>query len=96
MTTTATTEQPTTFLLGDVDNDGVVGIQDAQLTLIVYVDTMVGQESSLSDAQLKAADVNNDGKVSVDDAQWLLLYYTLNTVALRPTTWDELFSGVKL
>ncbi len=95
VTTTTTTEQPTTFLLGDVDNDGVVSIQDAQLTLMTYVETMAGQESSLSDAQLKAADVNNDGKVSVEDAQWILLYYTLNNVALRPTTWDELFSGVK-
>ena len=78
------------FLLGDVNLDGTVSVEDAQLTLTAYVNIMADMDSGLSDIQKRAADVNADGEISVDDAQNILLYYVKNTLTGTPVTWEEL------
>ena len=77
-------------MLGDVNGDKEISVEDAQLTLNAYVKIMAGMDSGLTEQQLKAADVNGDGEVSVEDAQTILLYYVRNTLSGTPTTWDEL------
>ena len=89
-TTGETTPTEPDYLFGDVNEDGEIGVEDAQLTLNAYVKGIAGKESGLSEKQIKAADVNEDGIVSVDDAQTILIYYVKNTIAKVPTTWEDL------
>ncbi|MBQ9907395.1 MAG: hypothetical protein IJM46_11565, partial [Oscillospiraceae bacterium] len=72
VTAAVTTETATSVpesLRGDVNSDGGIGVEDAQLALVAYVNHMSGQAHGLTDAQFRAADVNQDGELSVDDAQ---------------------------
>ena len=83
------------FLLGDVNRDGEVSVDDAQITLKAYTARMVGNEMELNDNQIKAADVNGNKEISVDDAQLILIYYVKNTLANNPTTWETILSGIQ-
>ena len=96
-TTTPSETTPTepTYMLGDVNEDGEISVDDAQLTLNAYVKIMAGRDSGLTDQQAKAANVNKDNEVSVDDAQMILLYYVRNTLSGTTTTWDELLGKNK-
>ncbi len=85
--TTSTAPAP---LRGDVNGDGEVSVDDAQLTLKAYTERIAGNDMKLTDEQIKAADVNGDGEISVDDAQNILIFYVNNTVAGKVLTWDEL------
>ncbi len=75
---------------GDLNNDGTVSVEDAQLALLAYVQSMAGLESGLTEQQAKAADINGDKTVSVEDAQLILIYYVSNTISGQNVTWDEL------
>ena len=77
------------YTLGDVNNDSLVGIDDAQNVLIEYVNTMADNESNFSDQQKLASDVNMNGEISIDDAQLILNYYVLNTLSETTTSWEE-------
>lgn len=66
---TATFEYKQNYVLGDVNNDGQILVNDAQLTLNYIV-----KKTTLSESQLLAADVTHDGKVLVNDAQKILNY----------------------
>lgn len=82
---------PEDFILpGDVNFDGAVGADDAQLALNAYVLRMADCESGLTPEQEQAADVNGDNAVSVEDAQMILLYYVQNTLSGIPTEWEDL------
>jgi hypothetical protein len=73
-----------------VNNDGEVTVEDAQITLIEYVNVMSGLEQSFTAKQLLAGDINGDKEITVEDAQFILLYYVNNTLSGTPVTWDEL------
>ena len=82
-------------MTGDADGDGKVSVEDAQLALLAYVQSMSGMESGLTERQMNAADVNRDKTVSVEDAQTILLYYVSNTLSGQNVTWDELLGKNK-
>ncbi len=82
-------------LKGDVNLDGAVSVDDAQLALRAYANRIAGNPTGLNAAQTKNADVNEDGELSVDDAQNILIYYVNNTVAGKVLTWEELLSRKK-
>ena len=84
------TKSVSAILTGDVTGDGAVSVDDAQVTLNVYVKIMAGKEHGLSEAQFSACDVNQDGKISVEDAQYILLYYVKNTLSNSPTDWEAI------
>ena len=84
--------ETTDVLTGDINDDGAVSVEDAQLTLIEYVSTMAGKAGSFSEKQKLAGDINGDNAVSVEDAQMILLYYVKNTLSGTSVTWDELRS----
>ena len=90
VTTSETTPTEPEYLLGDINDDGEVSVEDAQLALLEYVNAMTGLESSLTDRQKLAADVNGDKEISVEDAQTILLYYVSNTLSGENVTWDDL------
>ncbi|MBR6717371.1 MAG: hypothetical protein IKI77_03390 [Oscillospiraceae bacterium] len=81
-------------MTGDLNDDGKVGAEDAQLALIAYTKRFAGVETGLSEQQFRAADVNGDHKLSADDAQFILIYYTTNQVAGKGITWAELLGGM--
>jgi hypothetical protein len=85
-----TTEPKPEYLLGDLNDDGTVSVEDAQLALLAYVDTMAGLDSGLTEKQKLAGDINGDKDISVEDAQTILLYYVRNTLSGESVTWDEL------
>ena len=58
------------FLRGDVNQDGQVSIQDAS-TLLQFI-----YNKDHEPACLKSADVNNDGMVRLEDALQLIIYST--------------------
>lgn len=71
ITTTITTTPEKDFLLGDVNNDGVVDAKDAAVILNDYATAL------LEDREIKneVADFNKDGKVDSADASAILTYY---------------------
>ncbi len=90
VTTSETVPAEQTYLRGDVNNDGDVSVDDAQLTLNAYVKRMAGKATGLTEQQTAAADVNGDHAVTVEDAQTILLYYVKNTLSNTPTAWEKL------
>lgn len=93
--TSDTTTTVTAVLKGDANGDGVVSVEDAQLALLDYVDTLAGLQSSLTDKQKEACDINGDNQITVEDAQLILLYYVSNTLTGEIVTWDELLGKAK-
>ena len=79
----------TNILLGDVNGDGTISIDDAQLVLLEYVNLMAGLDSTLTEQQMLAADINGDQTISVDDAQYILSYYTEQLAGKTPS-WDDI------
>lgn len=77
---------------GDINGDGTVGVEDAQIALVEYTKTIVGIEGQLNKDQISIADVNNDDTFSVEDAQLILLFYTKKTVTRNDITWDDLLN----
>jgi|GEM_PF-686189 len=80
---------------GDINQDGVINVQD----LILLIRHLTG-ESPLSGAALQAADVNGDGQVNVQDVVRLIQHLTgerplnislppeeMKAHAVRPTRW---------
>ena len=82
-------ENTSEVLKGDINDDGKVGADDAQITLQAYVNALAGKGENLTDKQKKAADIDSDGKISATDAQIILQYYVAR-LAGKNTTWEDL------
>ena len=82
--------EPAPYLRGDINRDGVVSVEDAQLALKAYTEAVAGLKQNLTQAQRMASDVNRDGSVTVEDAQLILKYYTEKTVAGKEITWKDI------
>ncbi|HBB72397.1 MAG TPA: hypothetical protein DCZ71_07295 [Ruminococcus sp.] len=63
------------FVLGDVNEDGLIDSGDASEILADYANVSTGGQSRFSEKQKKAADVNNDGVCDSGDASAILGYY---------------------
>lgn len=83
--TSPTTEL--TYLLGDVNADGMVDSSDASKVLAEYAKIQTGGAGEFTDIQCKAADVNNDNVVDSSDASKFLAYYAMVSTGKKPT-WD--------
>ncbi len=75
---------------GDLNGNGEVGADDAQIALNAYAERVAGKQMNLTDAQIKAADIDGDGQVSAEDAQLILSYYTAKNVSAINVTWEQL------
>lgn len=75
------------FMLGDIDGDKAVTIQDAFAALVAYANTSAGLGHGLTDAQFAAADIDGSGNISISDAFKILTYYAENAAGLNPS-WD--------
>ena len=80
------------YLLGDINDDGTVSVEDAQAALQEYVRGMAHQDLTFTKKQMLAGDINKDGQITVEDAQHILRYYVSNTLAHTVLTWEELLN----
>ena len=78
-------------LFGDVNQNGDISSDDAQIVLTHYTETMAGNPSPLTAAQLAIGDVNGDGETEVTDAQLILTYYVEKVVTGNESvTWRQI------
>lgn len=80
-----------TGLKGDVNQDGVIDITDAEMALQDYALQAGGGESALTDTEFALADVNEDGVLDIDDASAILQYYAILAGGGTPS-WDEILA----
>lgn len=78
------------FMTGDLNGNGEVGSDDAQIALKAYTERITGHDTVLSGAQRKAADIDGDGQITAGDAQLILMYYTAKYVSGTNITWEQL------
>ena len=74
--------------IGDVNGDGVIGVEDAVEILTSYARQSANLNTDLSAEQMLCADINGDGMLSVEDAVCVLTYYAKASAGLDPS-WDE-------
>lgn len=72
------------FILGDVNGDGVVNATDSSLTMSIYSQLSSGNNVDITDSQVKAADVNFDGNIDAADASSILQYYSMLSMGMTP------------
>ena len=82
--------EPAPYLRGDINRDGVVSVEDAQLALKAYTNLVAENPSGLNAVQFQAANVLQDSVLDVIDAQCILQYYVTNTVSQGSVSWDQL------
>ena len=93
METTTTTAAEESNMMGDVDGDEAITIQDASLCLLAYANHAVGNDYGLTDAQFVAADVDEDAEITLQDASFILTFYARNAVG-DDVTWSDILDGV--
>ena len=81
------------YLLGDVNNDGLIDSNDASLILSEYAVTSTGGERTFDDLTQKVADTNFDNLADSSDASDILSYYAYAATAENPQSIEE-FLGV--
>lgn len=77
------------YMLGDIDMDGSVTIQDAFQGLTTYCKWNAGTLDTLLPGQTAAADIDGDGRISIQDAFAILIYYA-NENAGNDPDWSEI------
>lgn len=65
-----------TYVLGDVNNDGIIDASDASCILTIYADFSTNSPTSFTETQIMSADTNGDMNVDVNDASLVLEYYS--------------------
>lgn len=85
------------YLRGDINRDGAVTVEDAQLALVAYTNTVAEKPTGFKHpVQMEAANVLCDNEFDVADVQCILKYYVENTVSKRTVTWDQVTGRDKL
>ena len=69
--------------LGDVDEDGILAVEDAVAILTAYARNSAALESNLTASQKRLADVDQDSSISVEDAVSVLTYYARKSAGLE-------------
>ena len=80
------------YLLGDVNENGVVSVEDAQLTLLYYVEQLIGKTGGLTAHQQLAANVYDESKIDLTDA-CIILNYATNILAGNTPKWENVIAA---
>ncbi len=75
-------------LMGDLDADMSVSVEDAQLALQLYTDSLAQKVSGDADKVNGVADTDMDGKIDAADAQNILNYYCCTLAGNQPL-WSD-------
>ena len=78
---------------GDVNRDGEVAIEDAQLVFDYYRQCAAEHAYIEASGGLEAGDVDRDGAVSWEDMHYIVAYYMDTLMANKLTTWGEILDG---
>jgi hypothetical protein len=81
-------------MLGDVDMDGVISLEDAVIALKEYTYvTLYHEEHVLTGEQFALAKVcqNEDAEIHMNDAWGILVYYTNKTLFNQDINWKTLW-----
>ncbi len=79
----------TMHLMGDMDGDYKITANDAQTTLDIYVESIVGNEDNAANAENGNGDIDMNGVIDVTDAQSILNYFCQTLVGGQPL-WADL------
>ncbi|MDE5946431.1 MAG: hypothetical protein K2G63_03870 [Oscillospiraceae bacterium] len=71
------------YIIGDVNNDGVIDASDASQVLSIYSANAAG-EYVVDEEIILRADVNNDGVIDASDASSILQYYAMEGSGMTP------------
>ncbi len=71
-------------LMGDMDGDYKITANDAQTTLDIYVESIVGNEDNAANAENGNGDIDMNGVIDVTDAQSILNYFCQTLVGGQP------------
>lgn len=85
------------YLRGDINRDGAVTVEDVQIALVAYTNTVAEKLTGFKHpVQMEAANVLCDSEFDIVDVQCILKYYVENTVSKRNVTWDQVTGRDKL
>lgn len=76
-------------LLGDVDSNGEVNVQDAYLTMVEYAEIAAGSDGSFTGKQNYVGDVDLNDTITIQDAYLIQVYYA-SAAAGSPVEWETL------
>ena len=76
-------------LMGDLNYNRKVGLDDAQSALKIYVNGLGGVASAEANAENGVADIDMNGSISLSDAGTILSYYT-QTMGGKQPLWADL------
>ncbi len=77
------------YLLGDVNKDGVVDAGDSGVILIEYLRVMIGNAPSFSEEEFALADVDKNNRLDATDSGVVLQYYAYALMSDTPITLEE-------
>lgn len=66
------------FVLGDVNGDGLIDLNDASAILSETAERMMGDTSRMTALQAVEGDVNGDGTINTTDASEVLVYFAMS------------------
>lgn len=78
------------FIVGDIDEDGAITINDAYKSLLYYARLEAGEK--IEPVDTKRYDVNDDGKIDLEDSFEILLYYSKLEAGSEEIDWPPLSS----
>lgn len=76
-------------LMGDLNSDLEVSVEDAITALHIYVDGIAGIGDATANAENGSGDIDMDGEITVEDAMHILRYYCQTLVGDQPL-WAEI------
>lgn len=79
-------------LRGDVNLDGEVAIEDAQMVWDYICEHLADPCSAESPALFYAGDVDEDGVLSMKDVESIHIYYNITINAAKPVEWSKVIS----
>lgn len=85
------------YILGDVNSDGLINLQDAAEALSYYAKSSANMNPKFTEgtsvmsenAAFAAADINKDMKIDINDAAYILRYYAVNSAGME-ASWDDI------
>ena len=90
--TTITTVSPTKeLMLGDLNGDSSIDVQDASLVLNYYAQLAAGNYPDIPQNQQTAGDIDGDADMDIEDASFILSYYAKKAAGIS-VTWEALLS----
>ncbi|WP_455530255.1 dockerin type I domain-containing protein, partial [Ruminococcus sp.] len=96
-TITVTGGKDVKYMLGDVNNDGIINAVDASQVLKYYAKVSTGGDGCFTEDQKLAVNVNGYGVIDAGDAAKILSYYAYASTIKdgTPVSMEDFMAGKK-